>query len=318
MAARKDLPLATLQEAVLRLGTNRAAARELGLSTSTVSRRLRGVNGDNAPVATPAINGVNLGQPDGLSSEPSEDFIELPVIHRFYDEPVHYVYPLGDIHKGAPAHAEDRWREWLAYLEATPEASLLIPGDLLNCAIPGSKSDTFGELMTVGAGRRELRAELALLAGQGRIDAIGRGNHEARVYRATGDCPALDLADVLDVPYFPAAAIIIYHIGVVDYICYVRHGTGKSPGSLPALMKSGQIAKADFYITGHTHNEEFVRVRHFEIEQGRLVSKRRAFLSAGSFVNYEEYAADRGYVPGEIGAPRIRLNGERFDVHYSF
>src|SRR5213082_2671145 len=86
---------------------------------------------------------------------------EIPVIRRDYSgQDRHYIYPLGDVHKGAETHDRGLWRQWLAYITDREDASLLGTGDFLNTAIIGSKSDVYDETMTVGQAKRELRDEL--------------------------------------------------------------------------------------------------------------------------------------------------------------
>lgn len=242
---------------------------------------------------------------------------EIPIIRRDYShEDKHYVYPLGDIHKGASTHDRAMWRQWLSYLRERGIASLLGTGDFLNTAIIGSKSDVYDERMTVGEAKRELREELRALAEAGRIDALAPGNHEDRITRATGDCPIMDICDSLAVPYISAAALLVYTVGNVEYEVYIRHGSG-SGQSLATLAKSGGVIRADIYVTGHTHRQAVTADDYFVRHGGHVRRDKRYFVSSGSFLGYEKYAAQRGYPPSRLGAPRIFLDGRRWDVHIS-
>lgn len=242
---------------------------------------------------------------------------EIQVIHRDYsNEAKHSIYPLGDVHKGAASHSAKKWESWLGYLEKTPTSSLLGTGDFLNTAIVGSKSDVYDETMTVGEAKRDLRRQLEPLASAGRIDALMPGNHEDRITRAIGDCPIHDVCDMLEVPYVRAAALLVYHVGDIEYEVYVRHGTGNGQ-SLATLAKSGQVIRSDIYITGHTHRQA-VTADDFFVRKGTGIRReKRYFVSSGSFLGYENYAAQRGYPPSRLGAPRIFLDGKRWDVHVS-
>lgn len=242
---------------------------------------------------------------------------EIPIIRRDYSgEDKHYIYPLGDIHKGAQTHDRQLWRQWLACLEDRGCASMLGTGDFLNTAIIGSKSDVYDETMTVGDAKRELRHELRALAETGRIDALAPGNHEDRITRAIGDCPIRDICDELDIPYIRAAALLVYTVGDVEYEVYMRHGTGAGQ-SLAQLAKSGQVIRADVYVTGHVHRQA-VTADDFFVRKGQKMARaKRYFVSSGSFLGYENYAAQRGFAPGRLGAPRIFLDGRRWDIHIS-
>jgi predicted phosphodiesterase len=244
---------------------------------------------------------------------------EIPVIRRNYtDQAQHHLYALGDVHKGAKMHDRERWREWLDYLAGQPDVSLLLNGDLLNAAIIGAKSDVYDETLTVGDAKRELIEEVRPLAEQGKVDGANPGNHEDRITRAVGDCPVKDLCWMLDIPYFEASALFVYEVGDVEYRVFVRHGTGNGQ-SLAGLEKGANVVDADLYITGHTHkvgvtaNDVFV----LNEEGTRLERRHRYFTSSGSFLALERYAAQRGYAPTRLGAPRIFFDGRRRDVRVS-
>jgi UDP-2,3-diacylglucosamine pyrophosphatase LpxH len=279
----------------------RSVAAQAGVDESTLRRRLKR---------------RGFGAPDALRDD-VVDPQEIPVIFRDYSsQPHHYVYPLGDLHKGSAKHQGRRWREWLGYLCEESDRSLLNTGDNFNSAIIGSKSDVYDEVMRVGDAKRELREELRPLAEQGRVDLMMPGNHEDRITRAVGDCPVLDVAEFLDIPYVRASALIVYQVGDMSYELYVRHGTGNGQ-SLATLQKSAFTISADVYVTGHTHRQAITADDYFYRDGERCVRRHRYFVNSGSFVGLENYAAQRGYAPTRIGAPRIFLDGRRHDVHVS-
>ncbi len=282
-------------------GSIRGAAHELDWPEST----LRGW-----AKADPALAVVFYGK--GALAPP-----EVPTVFRDYsNEKCHYVYPLGDVHLGADRHSAKAWAGWLEYLQGRSNASLLGTGDFHNVAIIGSKSDVYDEQMTVGQAKRLLIKQLSPLADQGRLDALMPGNHEMRITRAIGDCPVQDACDSLGAPYVRASGLFVYTVGDHQYEVYLRHGTGMGQ-ALAQLPKSGFVIQADIYVTGHTHRQAVTADDYFERRGDRVVRHKRYFLSSGSFIGYERYAAERGYPPSRIGAPRIRLDGERWDVHIS-
>lgn len=288
--------------------SQRSIAQKHGVARSTLQAWLRRRD----------LRALNHAEAEGLSEEPSDGFTEIPVFYRDYSEQDHhYIYPLGDVHKGSPAHAEDRWHEWLGYLENEPNASLLGTGDFLNAALKDSKSEAYDEVSRVGVAKRTLRKELQPLSD--RIDLLMPGNHEDRIYRAVGDCPVEDIADTLETPYAREAAVVIVKVGDIEYEISVRHGTGGGQVGARANRLSVQARTiiADIYISGHTHSQLVFPQDVFVIAQQRVVRKRQLFVSSGSFLNYEGYAAKAGYPPQKVGAPRIRLDGTRKDAHAS-
>lgn len=258
------------------------------------------------------------GDRDELTQE--VDPGEVQVVYRDYSHLDHLnVYPLGDVHKGSPNHLGDAWREWLDYLEGTPNCSMLGTGDFFNAALKDSVSDAYEEELTVREARKVLTSELGPLAAAEKIDCLSDGNHEARIVRATGDSPVDVVCDVLGVPYVPAAAMVVYKVGEVEYEVYFRHGTGSGrPGAQAnRLERQSLVMAADVYLSGHTHQQQVLRGAIFVREGLQVVRRRQVYVSSGSFLSYEDYAAAAGLPPADVGAPRIRLDGTRKDVHVS-
>lgn len=285
------------------------AASQAGAARTTVGDRWRAEQ-----------DGSQRGRPDDLPETPEEELI--PVIFRDYshlDEL--FVYPIGDIHVGASSYQEAKLAQWLSYLERTPNTSLLNTGDNINAAIVGSVSDVYSEQMPVGKAWRHIQEKFRPLAEADRIDAIGEGNHEARIYRAIGDAPMQTVAENLGVPYWSTAAMVVYKVGKVTYDVFVRHGSG---GGATVGAKANKLQRqrnitpvADIYVSGHTHSQ-LVFPEDILLREGkRLVRRKQLFISSGSFLGLEAYAVVNGMSPTHIGAPRIRLDGVRRDPHVS-
>lgn len=294
----------------------RAAAEAVGINESTLRsglRRLESQGDRNARAAVP--------EPDRESAEPNE----IPVVIRDYsDQEKHYVYPLGDVHKGSPDHARDRWNEWLGYLERTEGTSMLGTGDFFNAALRTSVSDIYAETMNVEQAQDELETELGPLAAAGRLDLLLPGNHEARIWKAAGYEPVRQMSKVLRVPYAKSIAVVLYRVGDEEYSFVVRHGHGGGStvgAKANRLEKQARTIEAEVYISGHTHTQQVFPQQQFYLDrsgQVPVVRRRTAyFVSSGSFLWYEPYGAEAGYAPVKVGAPRIYLDGRRHDIHIS-
>ena len=297
--------LQLLQEG--RCGTIAEAARNAGVPRQTLSEHW------NREAGLPAYRN------DGLDGEVLDS--EIPIFVREYDTDEHFVYPLGDVHKGAHAHQKAKWLNWLGYLAKAENVSMLGTGDFLNCALKDSKSETYDETMSVGDAKREIAEELQPLAEKDRLDLLIPGNHEERVYRAAGECPVQDIAWKLGVNYSRTVAVLVYRIGDVEYTCFVLHGKGGGQVGARAnrLKKQASAIRCDFYVSGHTHSQLVFPDEYFDVDTDRLRVERRkqVFISSGSFLGMEDYAAVSGFSPTHIGAPRIRLDGRRKDVRVS-
>lgn len=292
------------------------AARRVGASAAGLRYHVNGRNRRSGVGHEPLPD----DQRDPLADSPSLG--SVPVIPLDYSKSAALkVYPLGDVHVGSPAHEASKWQEWLDFLAAQDDVSIILTGDLFNAALKDSKSETYDETMTVGAALGLLREQLEPV--KDKIDLMIPGNHEERVYRAAGIEPVGVLADMLGVPYARKVALLHYTVGVASYQVYLRHGTGMNGGGglgskLNALERAAKAVRADIYLSGHTHVQTIARDRVFEVgADGEPRWRRRLFLGSGSFVGYEEYAAERAFVAGDIGAPRIRLDGTRRDAHAS-
>jgi hypothetical protein len=257
---------------------------------------------------------------DGLNEEINES--EIPVFVRDYShQPKHSIYPVGDLHIGAKEHQEDRLDEWLKYIAKTRYTSILDTGDNFNCAIPGAVSDVHTEKLTVEAARKVGQKKFKPLADLDKIDLLADGNHEWRVYRATGDSPNSAIADALGLNYTRSIAVVRYLVGDQQYEVFFRHGTGggrRIGSAINNLQDQENVIDADIYVSGHTHTQvAFPKDLFVKGPDGKYVRKKRLFVCSASFLAYEEYAANAGYPPAHIGAPRIFLDGRRHDMHAS-
>lgn len=247
---------------------------------------------------------------------------EIPVFVRDYShlESLH-TYPIGDLHIGSPNFAEAALRQWVEYLVETDGVSMLGTGDQLNCALSSSVSDEYGEKLTVGQARRKYVDLVSPVAEAGKLDGLIDGNHEMRVYRATGDSPNAQISEILGVPYSMAAAVFRYLVGGETYDVYLRHGTGGGStmgAAVNRLEKQERIIDADIYISGHTHTQvAFPKNIFVPNGAGGFERKKRLFVCSGSFLSYEDYAAAAGFAPAHIGAPRVFMDGTRRDFHAS-
>ena len=283
--------------------TDQALADALGVARSTISDHIRRL-GMREQVA--AVRGAErVARPD-----------EIPIVHLdFTAHERHYIYPLGDVHIGDASHHEEAWLAWLGFLVDRDDCSMLGTGDFLNSALKDSKSESYDERFTVGDAKWRLCDQLRPIAARRKLDLLMPGNHEARIYRAVGDDPIRDVAKALNVAYAQASALLVYHVGDQEYEVYLRHGTGAGQ-NVGALSKATQVIRADIYVTGHTHRQAVTLDDRF-VRHGAMTREKFYCVSSGSFLGYQRYAAERGYPPSHMGAPRIFLDGRRRDFHIS-
>lgn len=305
-----------------------AAARQVGAKRETVRDHWRRQIGTG-----PRFDN------DRLDEDPATQLSEIPIFHLDYSDLGSLnMYPMGDVHVGAPQFAESTWDRWTDYLVDTPGTSVLFTGDGLNAALTTSVSDTYSEKLNVNDALKLLRAKLRPLVDNDQLDGMVRGNHEDRIWRAAGLDPLDQLADEFSIPYSPASMLLVYHVGDVEYEVFVRHGTGNGAATMGSqvnqLERAARIIQADVFLTGHTHTQAAfpkdlfrrggsnptrvaINPRAYRRPAERVERHKQLFVSSGSFLAYEEYAAQRGFPPAHIGAPRLYLDGRRKDAHAS-
>lgn len=315
---KREAALSRASDRVKRGQSIKAAAEAENVPYSTLRGRLK--LGQHAVHELPPEKDAPVVK-DGLR-EFGTDGSEVPVFVRDYsDQPHHRPYPIGDLHIGSPSFAERACDQWFSYILNEPNVSLLNTGDNTNCAISSSVSDEYSEKLTVGQARKVQTDLFRPLAEQDKIDAIVDGNHERRVWRTVGDSPNAAVAEALGINYTMAACIVRYIVGDQSYDVYLRHGKGGGGtygAAVNRLEKQERIIDADIYVSGHTHTQvAFPKNVFVPNGRGGFRRKKRLFVCSGSFLLYEDYAADAGYAPAHIGAPRIYLDGRRHDIHAS-
>ena len=247
------------------------------------------------------------------------------------DTDVAYIIPLSDLHIGADFDDTKflGYRQWIL---DRPNAYCLINGDVLDMAVKSSIGNTYETM------RPKDQKELAIklfkpLADKGRILAYLDGNHEARVSKDTDEYPGEYICSMLGIPsaYDPDGIFLFLSVGHdrakgeksrITYTVFMLHGwTGaRSIGGKANNVKSlSDSVISDIYITSHTHQKFMFprRIIEPETRTKTLRYKKQVFVSAGSFLEWAGYSVRKGYSPASLGSPRIRLNGERKDIHVS-
>jgi len=239
-----------------------------------------------------------------------------------------YLLPIADLHIGDPFFHEKKFTKLVDWIKDTPNAYVVLVGDILNCATKNSKSDIYGEKMNPGDAKKYAVKMLDPI--KDKILGSVWGNHERRVYRESGIDIAEELADKLGVPYGREG--MLYNIkfdpypelrrGKVNYTVYTNHGTGggKTKGSKVNVTTGlSNIVLCDLYISAHTHLANVNKDRYFvpDTRNGKIDSMTMTYASAGGFLDYGGYAEDGGFPPAKLGTCRCRLNGTRKDLHVS-
>jgi hypothetical protein len=243
------------------------------------------------------------------------------------DHPFIYLIPISDMHIGDPNFNEEKFLGYREWVLETPEAYVILNGDIMNSTIKDSVGDIYHETMNP---QDQLRyAKKVFEPIKDRILAIVRGNHELRIAKSTGIDTSEILAAYLGVWYAGDEAFIKLKFGhretnqkPMTYTVYCTHGWGAgrtAGGKVNNLQKLGDIVIADVYIASHTHfmtaHQDVIYIP--DERNNKITPKKRTFVSSGAFLDRGGYAIQKGYPPCKMGSPRLRLDGARKDVHAS-
>lgn len=236
------------------------------------------------------------------------------------------ILPLADWHIGDPHADGAKIKQYLGYLERTPNAFAILNGDLMNTAIRNGISDIYGE--TVPPMEALNQCVKLFEPVKGKILAIMPGNHELRVYKNDG----LDLTQLMATQlgignlYSPTAALLFIRFGrykksgrhgePLHYSCYVTHGSGggrQEGGKLNRLMQLASIVDADIYIHSHTHLPAIVKTAYYRtsLRNSTVEKVDKLFVNTAAALNYGGYGELASFKPASTDTPMIRLNGHR-------
>ena len=131
---------------------------------------------------------------------------------------------IGDTHLGSPQFDQQKFLNMIDYAKKHSMYVLLM-GDLLEMSTRTSIGAGIYEQDLIGQSQHEQMVEwLRPLADRGLILGTHRGNHESRVYQATGVDISKALARELGIPYLADACWSRFSVGKEHYSLYTMHG----------------------------------------------------------------------------------------------
>jgi hypothetical protein len=250
-----------------------------------------------------------------------------------------YLICIGDLHFADNAFRAESYKKLKGYIEwvkNTPEAKVVLGGDMFNVAGRNSKTSPFEQRMSV---KEEIDEICSLLDPiKDRIVGAIEGNHE---HRAKNDYD-IDLTAVLcsrlNIPYMGMSGVIAFKVGKINrkkgtktggnyrytYYGYFHHTTGGGGSIGGALNRAEKLANivegCDFYCGFHSHKLSHAKMSMFKPNpDAKKVDERTIdFITCGGYLAYEGSYAERGMMrPVKLGSPRIRFSGTKHDVHIS-
>ena len=232
-----------------------------------------------------------------------------------------YVVPLADWHLGCQDVALDVIQGYLDWIKQHDNAFTILNGDLLNCAGKETSAELFEDLITPDDAYNQVRTMLEPI--KNKILMITRGGHEGEIFRKVGtDFMARLAYDLGDIPYMPDGGMLGLRLEKCKhravFFIYATHGWGGARTIGAKVKKVEDLAMAvdaDCYVLSHDHTQSVHRLNKLCPPKSRIsVTRpvymqiaRKLLISTGGFIRYSGYIQRMGYIPQDIGTPRILL-----------
>lgn len=232
------------------------------------------------------------------------------------------IYPIHDLHYGNPMFDSHKWNALVEEILDKPHRYCVWVGDLMENAVPGSKSNPLEQLHSPLEQREFVTAAFRQL--KDRTLAIVDGNHEFnRSTRMAGLYPLYDSACIAGIEDRYRSAFCVLDIGVgggynrhpenpFRYAGFLTHKAKDMKNFCTADFLEG----FDFVLFGHDHDPK-------DHSRGKLVYNRMRHtvsvapvevINCGSFLSYGGYAVRGGYRPQSSKMYKLILSGKRESI----
>lgn len=232
-----------------------------------------------------------------------------------------YLVPLADFHIGCRDTALDVIQGYIDWIKDHENAYTILNGDMMNCATKDSTPELYDDLVTPDMAYGQLKEIVKPI--ESRIWMMTRGGHEEHIYRISGHDYMAQLAQDLNVPYKPDGGMIVTRLQEAEnrnnaQICttYAVHGWGGAR-TIGAKIKKvedlANVADADCYVLSHDHTQAVHRLNVLTPSRNNINIKirRKILINTGGFIRYSGYIQRKGYMPQDLGTPRVRIETKR-------
>lgn len=250
------------------------------------------------------------------------------ITHHFPENRDIILFPISDVHLGASEHMEKEWAEFCRQIEETPNAYIVLGGDLINNSTRTSVANVFEETMRPREQKKVIAEMLTPI--RERILCAVSGNHERRSGKDADDDPTYDIMCKLDIEhlYRENMAFVKLQIGSKEgngmknptYMLTVTHGAGGgilTGGAVNRNERFGYVVDGmDCLIVGHTHKPFVTQPSKIKIDpyNNKVDIKPFKVVSSTSWLNYGGYAAQKMLLPSSHAPQTITLCGNRKDI----
>lgn len=247
---------------------------------------------------------------------------DIPIVHNCpleWDRAT--IYFVHDIHYGSELFDADKWMALKKMITADDRAIVMFIGDMMENAIPDSKSDTFTQ--TVTPQRQKEWVSEQFIDMKDKIAAVVPGNHENN--RSTKKCGLYPIYDAcmiagISEKYRDTYAIIDIGVGMRykdrhkqnRYVVQIQHRAKDIKSCNSADFTDG----IDIFAYGHDHDpKDHPRKKIVYDSKNKSIYQRNVeTIDCGSFCKYGGYGAKSGYRPQSDKLYRLNISGKSHSI----
>lgn len=239
--------------------------------------------------------------------------INLPTDKEFAD-----IYFIHDVHFGSELFDIKKWDILKDIVLSDDNAYACFVGDLMENAIPNSKSDMFTQTHSPAEQKEWVAKQLKELAHK--TLAVVPGNHEKnRTTKVSGLYPLYDCCLIAGVDDKYRNTIAFLDIGIgnfngkknkqMHYFGQIQH----KAKDLKNYHSSDYTDGIDFFVSGHDHEtKDKPRAKLVFDKQNKVIYKRNIeCINCGSFCRYGGYGSENAYRPQSDKMYKLRIFGNK-------
>lgn len=240
------------------------------------------------------------------------------------------ICPFGDMHYGSNNFNKKLFEENLQWAWENKNVYIIGMGDWLEAATRTSVgAGVYDQNSIAGDQLNDVVNLFKPFADEGRILGITNGNHEDRIYNATGVDVTRVMASMLNVPYFKNGGFFRIRVGPKQaknaqiYHIYATHGS--SGATLPhtkikRCLDLATFIDADVYIMGHVHDSQIITQEYQCIDNRnkQILKRDKYYVLTGHYLDWQDsYAQAKSMRPSKQGTPKIKLSNEVYRIRIS-
>ena len=225
------------------------------------------------------------------------------------------IYAIHDIHYGNEMFDAHRWNRLCEKILSKPNAFVVFVGDLMENAIPGSKSEVFSQTATPQEQMDFIESVFKQFAD--RTLAIVDGNHEFnRSTRMAGLYPLYSAACVARIDDKYRSAYAVLDIGFGNINGRMSRAVGLITHKAKDMKSFASVDATegfDFLFCGHDHDPHDHPRGHlcYDRQRHEITTRSVEQMDNGSFLSFGGYGARNGYRPQSDKMYRVVLTALR-------